>query len=339
MPDYDYGYQLSGKEKAALLLVSVGKSFSAEIFRNLSEEDVSDLTLNIATLRRVPPEKRIEVINEFYQMCLAEKFMQEGGFDYARELLQSALGAEKADELLGKLSYSLQVRPFGFVRRIDASQLLHLIHNEHPQTIALVLSYLDPKQASEVIRELPPDSQADIIRRIANMGAASPEYIKEAENILERKIASMGFSDQTNLGGLNAIVGIINELDRSSEKNILEVLDVEDATLAEEIRANLFVFEDLVKLTPRDVQGVLKDVNNSDLATALKGAAEEVKAVIFNNVSSRMKEMLVDEMDVMGPVLVRDIEDAQQRIVAVVRRLEDEGTITIQRGEGDAMIV
>jgi flagellar motor switch protein FliG len=336
---YEYDYALTNKEKAAVLLVSLGKNFSAEIFRHLNEEEISDLTLNIATLRRIPPEQRERVIEEFYEMCLTEKYVQEGGVDYARELLVASVGPEKAEELLGKLSYSLQVRPFGFVRRIDASQLLQLIHNEHPQTIALVLSYADPKQASEVVSQLPPDSQADIIRRIANMGMASPEYIKEAEAILEHSISSMGFSEQTNPGGIGAIVGIFNELDRSSEKNILEILDQEDAPLAEEIRSNLFVFEDLAKLSNQSVQRVLKEVNNSDLAIALKLATEDVKKLIFGNISARMKEMIVDDMEVMGPVSIRDVESAQQKIVSAVRHLEEEGEIVINRGEGDMMVV
>ncbi|MDR0446878.1 MAG: flagellar motor switch protein FliG [Oscillospiraceae bacterium] len=339
MANYEYNYELTNREKAAVLLVSLGKNYSAELFRQLTEDEVSDLTLNIATLRRVPSEQRERVIDEFYQMCRAEKYVQDGGIEYARELLQASVGAEKAEELLSKLSYSLQVRPFGFVRRIDAAQLLQLIHNEHPQTIALVLSYTEPKQASEVISQLPPDSQADIIRRIGDMGMASPEYIKEAEAILERSIASMGFSDQTNPGGISSIVGIFNELDRSSEKNILEILDRDDPALAEEIRAKLFVFEDLTKLTNQSIQRVLKEVNNSDLAIALKLATDEVKKLIFSNVSARMKEMIEDDMDVMGPVMLRDVEDAQQRIVSVVRRLEDENEIVINRGEGETMIV
>ncbi|MDR1064957.1 MAG: flagellar motor switch protein FliG [Oscillospiraceae bacterium] len=338
MPDYEYDYELTSREKAAVLLVSLGKNFSAEIFRQLNEDEVSDLTLNIATLRRVPSEQRERVVEEFYQMCLVEKFAQEGGIDYARELLQASVGAEKAEELLGRLSYSLQVRPFGFVRRIDADQLLQLLHNEHPQTIALVLSYTDPKQASEVVSKLPPDSQADIIRRISGMGVASPEYIKEAEAILERSIASMGFSEQAVPGGIDAIVGIFNELDRGSEKSILEILDREDQALAEEIRAHLFVFEDLIKLTNQAVQRVLKEVNNSDLAIALKSATDDVKKLIFGNISARMKEMLEDDMEIMGPLRIRDVEDAQQRIVSVVRRLEEENEITVSRGEEDVMI-
>jgi flagellar motor switch protein FliG len=333
----DYG--LTSAEKAAVLLVSIGKEYSAELYKYLGEEEVEALTMSIAMLRRVDTETRERVIEEFYEMCVANKFLQEGGIDYARELLERAMGQAKADELIHRLTTSLQVRPFDFIRRADATQILNVIHNEHPQTIALVLSYIEPKQSAQIIAALPPERQAEIIRRIAGMGNASPDYIREAERVLERKISSMGYMDQIQVGGLNAIVEIINSLDRSSEKNILEILDEKDSELADEIRNNLFVFEDISKLGGQAVQRVLRDINNADLAIALKMATDDVKKIIFNNISKRMQEMIQDDMDVMGPVRVRDVEDAQQRIVSVVRKLEDDGEIVIARGEGDDMIV
>jgi flagellar motor switch protein FliG len=333
----DYG--LTSTEKAAVLLVSIGKDYSAELYKHLGEEEIESLTMSIAMLRRVDSETREKVLEEFYEMCLANKFLQEGGIDYARELLERAMGQARADELIHKLTTSLQVRPFDFIRRADAAQILNVIHNEHPQTIALVLSYIDPKQSAQIIAALPPERQAEIIRRIAGMGNASPDYIREAERVLERKISSMGYMDQIQVGGLNAIVEIINSLDRGSEKNILEILDEKDSALADEIRNNLFVFEDIVKLSGQAVQRVLRDINNADLAIALKMATEDVKRIIFTNISKRMQEMIQDDMDVMGPVRVRDVEDAQQRIVSVVRKLEDDGEIVVARGEGDDMIV
>ncbi|MDR3278377.1 MAG: flagellar motor switch protein FliG [Oscillospiraceae bacterium] len=332
-------FGLTPKEKAAVLLISLGKEQSAELYRHLSEEEIGEMTLSIATLRQIDSEARESIVDEFYNMCLANKFLQAGGIDYARALLTQAIGASEADDLIRKLSSSLQVRPFDFIRRADAAQILNVIHNEHPQTIALVLSYIDAKQSAEIVAALPPNRQAEIIRRIANMGSASPDYIREAERVLERKISSMGYTDQIQVGGIGAIVGIINSLDRGSEKGILEILDVEDRILADEIRNNLFVFEDLVKLGGQAVQRVLRDINNQDLAVALKMATDDVKKVIFNNISKRMQEMIVDDMEVMGPVRVRDVEEAQQRIVSVVRKLEDDGEIIIARGEGDDMIV
>ncbi|MDR1589104.1 MAG: flagellar motor switch protein FliG [Oscillospiraceae bacterium] len=333
----DHG--LTSAEKAAVLLVSIGKEYSAQLYKHLNEDEVESMTMSIAMLRKVDSDTREKVIGEFYEMCLANKFLQEGGIDYARELLESAMGSERADELIRRLTSSLQVRPFDFIRRADAEQILNVIHNEHPQTIALVLSYIDPKQSAQIIAALPSERQAEIIRRIAGMGNASPDYIREAERVLERKISSMGYTDQIQAGGLNVIVEIINSLDRSSEKSILEILDEKDSVLADEIRNNLFVFEDLSKLSGQAVQRVLRDINNADLAIALKMATDDVKKIIFTNISKRMQEMIQDDMDVMGPVRVRDVEDAQQRIVSVVRKLEDDGEIVVARGEGDDMIV
>lgn len=333
----DHG--LTPAEKAAVLLVSIGKEYSAQLYKHLSEEEVESMTMSIAMLRKVDSDTREQVINEFYGMCLANKFLQEGGIDYARELLESALGQERADELIRRLTSSLQVRPFDFIRRADAAQILNVLHSEHPQTIALVLSYIEPKQSAQIIAALSSERQAEIIRRIAGMGSASPDYIREAERVLERKISSMGYMDQIQVGGLNAIVEIFNSLDRSSEKSILEILDEKDGVLADEIRNNLFVFEDISKLGGQAVQRVLRDINNADLAIALKMATDDVKRIIFTNISKRMQEMIQDDMDVMGPVRVRDVEEAQQRIVSVVRKLEDDGEIVIARGEGDDMIV
>jgi len=330
---------ISPKEKAAILLISLGKEYSAELYKYLSEDEISDLTLSITTTRRVDAEVRETIITEFYEMCLTQKFITEGGIDYAREILEQAIGPEKAAEMIRKLSSSLQVRPFDFIRRVDSNQILNVIHNEHPQIIALVLSYIEPKQSAQIIASLPPDRQTEIISRISNMGSTSPEYVKEAERILERKITSMGFTENIIVGGIDTIVDIINALDRASEKNILESLDINDSELADEIRKRLFVFEDIAKLNNVTVQRVLREINNADLAIALKMATEDVTRTIFTNISKRLQEMIKDDMEVMGPVRVRDVEDAQQRIVNVIRRLEDDGEIVVSRGEGDDMIV
>ena len=335
MPEVD----LTSKEKAAILLISLGKEYSAELYQYLSEEEISDMTLSITTTRRVEPEVREQILEEFYEMCLAQKFITEGGIDYAREILEKAVGPERAAEMIRKLSSSLQVRPFDFIRRVDSNQILNVIHNEHPQIIALVLSYIEPKQSADIIASLPTEKQTEIISRIASMGSTAFEYVKEAERILERKITSMGFTDNIAVGGIDAVVDIINSLDRASEKNILESLEVMDIELADEIRKRLFVFEDIAKLGNVAIQRVLRDINNNDLAIALKMATEDVQKTIFGNVSKRLQDMIKDDMEVMGPVRVRDVEEAQQRIVNVVRKLEDEGEIVIARGEGDDLIV
>ena len=330
---------LAPKEKAAILLISLGKEYSAELYKHMSEEEISDMTLSITTTRRVEPDVREEIVNEFYEMCLAQKFITEGGIDYAREILEKAVGPERAEEMIRRLSSSLQVRPFDFIRRVDSTQILNVIHNEHPQIIALVLSYIEPKQSAQIIASLPSERQTEIISRISKMGATSPEYVKEAERILERKITSMGYTENIVVGGIDTIVDIINSLDRSSEKNILESLDVSDAELADEIRKRLFVFEDIAKMNNSAIQRVLREISNTDLAVALKMATEDVTKVIFSNISKRLQEMIRDDMEVMGPVRVRDVEEAQQRIVNVIRKLEEEGEIIIARGEGDDMIV
>ena len=332
-------YGLTPKEKAAILLISLGKDHSAELYKHMSEEEISDMTLSITTTRRVTPEVKDQIINEFYEMCLAQKFISEGGIDYARDILEQAIGTDKAEELIKKLSSSLQTRPFDFIRKADSTQILNVIHNEHPQVIALVLSYVEPRQSAEIIASLPAGRQTEIISRIAKMGSTSPDYVKEAERILERKVTSMGFSDAITVGGIDTIVNIINSLDRASEKNILESLEIDDSELADEIRKRLFVFEDIAKMSNVTIQRVLRETGNSDLAVALKMATEEVKKVIFVNISKRLQEMLKDDMDVMGPVRVRDVEEAQQRIVNAIRKLEDEGEVVIARGEGDDMIV
>jgi len=326
-------------EKAAILLISLGKEYSAELYKFLSEDEISDMTLSITTTRRVEPEVREQIITEFYEMCLTQKFITEGGIDYAREILEKAIGPERASEMIRKLSSSLQVRPFDFIRRVDSSQILNVIHNEHPQIIALVLSYIEPKQSAQIIASLPSERQTEIISRISKMGSTSPEYVKEAERILERKITSMGYTENIIVGGIDTIVDIINSLDRSSEKNILESLDVNDSELADEIRKRLFVFEDIAKLNNVTVQRVLREINNADLAVALKMATEDVTRTIFANISKRLQEMIKDDMEVMGPVRVRDVEEAQQRIVNVIRKLEDDGEIVVARGEGDDLIV
>ena len=335
MADYD----LTSKEKAAILLISLGKEYSAALYQHLSEEEISDMTLSITTTRRVEPEVREQIIDEFYEMCLAQKFITEGGIDYAREILEKAVGPERAEEMIRKLSSSLQVRPFDFIRRVDSTQILNVIHNEHPQIIALVLSYIEPKQSAQIIASLPTDRQTEIISRISKMGSSSAEYVKEAERILERKITSMGYTDNIVVGGIDTIVDIVNSLDRASEKNILESLDVSDSELADEIRKRLFVFEDIAKLNNVTVQRVLREISNTDLAVALKMATEDVTKTIFGNISKRLQDMIKDDMEVMGPVRVRDVEEAQQRIVNVIRKLEEDGEIIIARGEGDDLIV
>lgn len=331
--------ELSGREKAAMLLIALGPEKSARIFKHLREEEIEQLTLEIANIRTVSPQMKEKVLDEFYQVCLAQQYIAEGGIAYAKQVLEKALGSEKAIEVINKLTVSLQVRPFEFVRKTDASQLLNFIQNEHPQAIALILSYLKPTQAAAVLASLPQEKQPDVARRIALMDRTSPDIIKEVERVLEKKLSALVTEDFTAVGGVDAIVDIINCVDRGTEKYIMETLEVEDTELAEEIKKKMFVFEDIITLDSRSIQRILREVDNNDLAIALKGATDEVKNVIFANLSKRLSAMIQEDMEYMGPVRLRDVEDAQQKIVNVIRKLEEVGEIVISRGGGDKIIV
>ena len=331
--------RMSGLQKAAILLIALGPEKSAMIFKHLKEEEIEELTLEIANTRSVTPQVKEEIIEEFYQVCLAQQYIAEGGIGYAKELLEKALGSEKAMDVIGKLTASLQVKPFEFVRKTDASQLLNFIQDEHPQTIALILSYLPPSQAALIISALPPDRQADVAKRIAVMDRTSPDIVKEVEKVLESKLSSLVNQDYTIIGGVDAVVDILNTVDRGTEKHIMESLEIEEPELADEIRKKMFVFEDILLLDDRAIQRVLRDVDNADLGVALKAANEEVQNVIFKNLSKRLAAMIKEDMEFMGPVRMKDVEEAQQKIVSVIRKLEDAGEIVISRGGGDEIVV
>ncbi|MBR3602351.1 MAG: flagellar motor switch protein FliG [Lachnospiraceae bacterium] len=331
--------KMSGLQKSAVLLIALGPEKSARIFKHLKEEEIEELTLEIANTRSITPQIKEGIIEEFYQLCLAQQYIAEGGIGYAKELLEKALGTEKAMSVIGKLTASLQVKPFEFVRKTDASQLLNFIQDEHPQTIALILSYLSPFQASMIISALPPERQADVAKRVAMMDRTSPDIIKEVEKILESKLANLVNQDYTIIGGVDAVVEILNAVDRGTEKHIMETLEIEEPELADEIRKKMFVFEDILLLDDRSIQRVLRDVDNNDLAVALKGANENVQAAIFNNLSKRLAAMIREDMEFMGPVRMKDVEEAQQKIVNIIRKLEDSAEIVISRGGGDEIVV
>lgn len=330
---------ISGLQKAAILLIALGPEKSAHIFKHLKEDEIEELTLEIANTRSITPQIKDGVLDEFYQVLLAQQYIAEGGIGYAKDLLEKALGQEKAMDVIGKLTASLQVKPFEFVRKTDASQLLNFIQDEHPQTIALIMSYLSPSQSALIISALPPDRQADVARRIAMMDRTSPDVIKEVERVLESKLASLVNQDFSIIGGVDAIVEILNTVDRGTEKHIMETLEIEEPELADEIRKKMFVFEDILLLDDRAIQRVLRDVDNNDLAIALKGSNEEVQTAIFNNMSSRLSVMIKEDMEFMGPVRMKDVEEAQQKIVNIIRKLEDSAEIVISRGGGDEIIV
>ena len=331
--------EITGVQKAAILLIALGPDKSSNVFKHLKEDEIEQLTLEIANTRSVSPAMKDAVLDEFYEVCLAQQYIAEGGIGYAKDLLEKALGSERAKDVIGKLTASLQVRPFEFVRKTDASQLLNFIQDEHPQTIALILSYLSSNQASAIISALAPDKQTDVAKRIAQMDRTSPDVIKEVEKVLEQKLASLVNQDYTIVGGVDSIVDILNTVDRGTEKHIMESLEIEDPELADEIRKKMFVFEDILSLDDRSIQRVLREVDNNELAVALKGSNEEVQNLIFSNLSKRLATMIREDMEFMGPVRMKDVEEAQQKIVNIIRKLEDSAEIIISRGGGDEIVV
>ncbi|EFM13055.1 flagellar motor switch protein FliG [Paenibacillus curdlanolyticus YK9] len=330
---------LSGRQKAAILLITLGPEVSAEIFKQLREDEIEQLTLEIANVRKVDSTEREQILSEFHQICLAQEYIQQGGIAYAKDILEKALGEQKAVEVINRLTATLQVRPFDFARKAEPTQILNFIQNENPQTIALVLSYLQADQSSHILSSLPQEKQAEVARRIALMDSTSPEVINQVERVLEQKLSATVTQDYSTAGGIESIVMILNGVDRGTERTILDALEIQDPELAEEIKKRMFVFEDIVNIDNRSIQRIIRDLENSDLQLALKVASEEVREAIFRNMSKRMAETFKEEMEYMGPVRLRDVEEAQTRIVATIRRLEEASEIIIARGGGDDIIV
>ena len=331
--------ELYGKQKAAILLITLGPEHSAKIFQHLTEEEIEEMTLEIANVKKVDPLVKEEILEEFYEMCVAQEYISEGGIGYAKDILEKSLGKDKAFEVINRLTASLQVKPFDFARKADASQLVNFIQNEHPQTIALILSYLEPSKSVQILSSLSQEKQSEVAKRIATMDRTYPEVIKEVELVLEKKLSNIVTQDYTKAGGVGSVVEILNSVDRGTEKYIIENLELTDPELAEEIKKRMFVFEDIINLDSTAIQRFIREIENQELTVALKGATPEVSDLIFSNMSKRMAEMIREDMDFMGPVRLRDVEEAQQNIVNTIRRLEEAGEIVISRGGGDEIIV
>ena len=332
-------HELTGQQKAAVLLIALGPEYSAKLFKHLNDDDIEKLTLEIASQQQVTQEQKQEVISEFYQIAMAKSYISHGGLDYAQKILEKALGSDKAATIINRLTASLQVRPFDFLRKTDPSQLLNFIQNEHPQTIAMILAYLNPDQAASVLSALPAESQADVAQRVAVMDRTSPDVLREVERVLEKKLSSMSSQDFTAAGGIHVVVEMLNRVDRGTERTILDNLEVENPELTEEIKQLMFVFEDIVMLDDRSLQMVLREVDSKDLSLAMKGTSDEVAAKIYKNMSKRAATTLKEELEYMGPVRIRDVEESQQKVVNIIRKLEEKGDIVVSRGKGDEMIV
>ena len=331
--------ELNNQQKAAVLFIALGPEYSAMLFKHMNDEEIEKLTLEIANQKQISQEQKKAVISEFYQMAMAKNYLSTGGLEYAQNILEKALGAEKASNIISRLTTSLQVRPFDFLHKTDPSQLLNFIQNEHPQTIALIMAYLDPEQAATILTSLPQERQAEVSKRIAIMDRTSPEVLREVERVLERKLSALVTQDFTDAGGVKSIVEVLNRVDRATEKAIIENLEVDNPELTEEIKKLMFVFEDIIMLDDRGLQLVLRELDNKDLSLALKGTNAEVANKIYKNMSKRAGDMLREEIEYMGGVRIRDVEEAQQKIVNIIRKLEDKGDIVVSCGKGDEMIV
>ncbi|HEY3367212.1 MAG TPA: flagellar motor switch protein FliG [Symbiobacteriaceae bacterium] len=326
--------KLSGPQKAAILSINVGSDLSARMIQHLADEEIEALTVQIARAEKVSATERDDLFQEFIEITTAERYIHSGGIDYARQLLGKAIGERRANDILQRLTTHLRKRPFDSVRRTDPSQLAGFLQNEHPQTVSVVLAHLPADQAALVIADLPPERQADIIKRIATLDPTSPEMLREAERVLERKLSALMAQESSAAGGVNWVVDVLNRVDRSTERGIMGTLSAEDPELANEIAQRMFLFEDIVRLDDITVQRVLRDVDmNKDLPLALKAAKEEVWRKITSNVSRRTSDALREAVDLLGPVRIRDVEEAQARIVGLIRKLDEMGEIQLTRGE------
>lgn len=332
--------KLTGVQKAAILFITIGPEASAGIIKKLPEHEIQKITYEIANITSVNSELREEILDEFLQMNKARDFIKEGGVDYANTLLSKALGKQKAVEILESVSQNtVQNRPFAIARKADSKQLINIIINEHPQTIALILCYLQPDKSAQVISELPQEIQGEVAYRIATMSDTSPMVIKEIEKVLESKLSSVIKTEFTALGGIDTIVDILNQVDRATEKNIMGILDNEDENLADTIKNSMFTFEDIITLDDVYVQRVLRDVEVKELALALKGTSDQVAECIYRNQSKRAAASLKEDIEFLGPVRIMDVEKSQQKIVGIIRKLDESGEIIISRGGEDAIIL
>ena len=331
--------RLTGKQKAAAIIISLGAEDASRIYKFLKEDEIEQLTYEISRLQHLSPQTMESTLKDFYDLCLTQKVITEGGLEYARNVLEKAFGSQIAASLLERVTKTLRNKSFDFIRQADYKNLLTIIQNEHPQTIALILSYARADQASAVIAELPKEKRIDVVERIAKMDRTSPEIVKYVEEELEKKFNSIISVDFTEIGGINYVADIMNNMDRGNEKYIFDELNKKDAKLSDEIRKKMFIFEDIVTLDSMSIQRFLREVDSKDLVLSIKGSNKEVSDVLFNNMSTKMADTIKSELEYTHNVRLRDVEEAQQRIVSVIRRLEEEGEVIIAKSGKDDIIV
>ncbi|GIW10404.1 MAG: flagellar motor switch protein FliG [Dehalococcoidia bacterium] len=320
--------RLTGRQKAAALLIALGPTLSSQLLKLFSDERLEIAIAEVFRLERLDMETRLEVLEEAFETAMAEDYLTTGGLDYAREILQRALGPQKTSEILDRIT-GRRTNPFDFVREIDPSQVMSFLQGEHPQTIALVVAHLPATAAAQVIAHLDPELQGEVASRIAAMNRTAPEVVEAVEKSLKRKLSAVTSQEFSNVGGLDYLVRVLNQVDRATEKSILSSLD---PTLAEEVRKRMFVFEDIAKLDDRSIQRILREVNSRDLVLAMRGCTDDVQRRILSNMSSRAAQTLKDDLEALGPVRLKNVEEAQQNIVRVIRRLDEAEEIVISRG-------
>ncbi len=331
--------RLTGKQKAAAIIISLGADTASKVYKYLREDEIEQLTFEISRLQHISPQTMEGTLKDFYDLCLTQKVITEGGLEYAKIVLEKAFGSQTAASLLERVTKTMRSKSFDFIRKADYKNLLAIIQNEHPQTIALILSYARADQASAVIAELPKEKRIDVVERIAKMDRTSPEIVKHVEEELIKKFQSIVSVDYTEIGGINYVADIMNNMDRGNEKYIFDELNKKDAKLSDEIRKRMFIFEDIVTLDPMSIQRFLREVDSRDLVLSIKGSNKEVADVLFANMSSKMAETIRSELEYTRNVRLRDVEEAQQRIVSVIRRLEEEGELVISKSGKDDIIV
>jgi len=332
--------ELSGPKKTAILLLTLEADQATEIMKRLPRESIEEVSREIASMRDISNANREAVFGEFYSMALASNYLNEGGLEYAKMLISRSVGEDEAKRLIKQVTQQVQTTPFSFLQRAESENVLTFIQDEHPQTIALILAHLPPAKASEVLVGLPGQKQIEVVKRIANMEQTNPDVIKEVERGLEFRLSDIVSQTFEKAGGVNNVAELLNLADRATEKSIMEGLETDDPDLVESIRRLMFVFEDIMLVNDKGIQSVLKEIENDALALALKTASEELKGKIFKNMSERAAQLIQEDMQFMGPVRVSDVESAQQKVVDVVRKLEDAGEIVIQgRGGEKEMIV
>lgn len=331
--------ELTPEQKAAAVIISLGADKASKVYKHLSEAEIEKLTIEVAKLGHIDPEKTEEVLDEFYKVCLTQKVVTDGGIEYARSVLEKAFGEATAQTLLEKMSKSLKKRPFEFIRKSSVKNLFSFLQHERPQIIALILSYAEPEQAAAVISEMPKEKQSKIVECVAKMESASPDAIKIVESSLKKRFENIFTSDYTTLGGIDYIADVMNHMDRGNEKFIFDELGKEDEELAETIRKKMFVFEDIVSMDNRSIQRFIRECDIKDIVYALKGSEDKIKNLIFANVSTRMADSIKSDLEITVNVRLRDVEEAQQRIVGVIRRLEEAGELIIVKSGKDEIIV